>query len=114
MDQDTINKAGRSYARNVMAVQEALRTEHRKMNHTKMTPAQDPDEFFYIINTCRDRLDISTSPDSPTDQYREDILLQALSPDYESIRRYDLKRRDFDLADVRRVMATVYADNLSR
>ena len=30
------------------------------MNHTKMTPGQAPDEFFYITDSCRERLDTST------------------------------------------------------
>ena len=84
------------------------------MNHTKMTPGQDPDEFLYIMDSRRDRLNTSTPPEGPTDRQYEDILLQALSPDYESIRRAHLKRRDFGLADIRRMMAAIYADNLSR
>ena len=55
------------------------------MNHTKMTPGQDPDEFLYIMDSRRDRLNTSTPPEGPTDRQYEDILLQALSPDYESI-----------------------------
>ena len=93
---------------------EALRAEHYKMNHTKMTPGQDPDEFLYIMDSRRDRLNTSTPPEGPTDRQYEDILLQALSPDYESIRRAHLERRDFGLADIRRMMAAIYADNLSR
>ena len=84
------------------------------MNHTKMTPGQDPDEFLYIMDSRRDRLNTSTRPEGPTDRQYEDILLQALSPDYESIRRAHLERRDFGLADIRRIMAAIYADNLSR
>ena len=93
---------------------EALRAEHYKMNHTKMTPGQDPDEFLYIMDSRRDRLNTSAPPEGPTDRQYEDILLQALSPDYESIRRAHLERRDFGLADIRRIMAAIYADNLSR
>ena len=84
------------------------------MNHTKMTPGQDPDEFLYIMDSRRDRLNTSTPPEGPTDRQYEGILLQALSPDYESIRRAHLERGDFGLADIRRMMAAIYADNLSR
>ena len=45
---------------------EALRAEHYKMNHTKMTPGQDPDEFLYIMDSRRDRLNTSTPPEGPT------------------------------------------------
>ena len=83
------------------------------MNHTKMTLRQHPDEFLYIMDSCRDRLNTSTPLEGPTDWQCEDILLQALSPDYESIRRAHLERRDFGLADIRRMMAAIYVDNLS-
>ena len=46
-------------------LREALRAEHHKINHTKMTPDQDPDEFLYIMNSCRDRLNMSTPPEGP-------------------------------------------------
>ena len=38
------------------------------MNHTKMTPGQDPDEFLYIMDSRRDRLNTSTPPEGPTDR----------------------------------------------
>ena len=50
------------------------------MNHTKMTPGQDPDEFFYIMDSCRDYLNMSTTPEGPTDWQYDDILLQNLEP----------------------------------
>ena len=37
-------------------LRETLRTKHHKMNHTKITPGQDPDEFLYIMGICWDRL----------------------------------------------------------
>ena len=39
---------------------EALRAEHRKMNHPKMTPDQDPDELLYIIDSYWEHLNTST------------------------------------------------------
>ena len=83
------------------------------MNRTKMTPGEDPDEFLYIMDSGRNRLSTSTPTEGPTDRQYEDILLQALPPDYESIRKAHLERRDFGLADNRRMMAAIYADNLS-
>ena len=71
------------------------------MNYTKMTPGQGSDEFIYIIDSRRDRLNKSTPPESPRDRQNEDILLQAFSPDYESIRRTHLERRDIGLTDIR-------------
>ena len=89
-----------------------MRTEHHEMNYTKRTPGQDPDEFFYIMDSFWDRLNMSTSPEGPTDRQHEGILLQALSPDYEITRRDHLERRDLGLADNRRTMAVIYADPL--
>ena len=83
------------------------------MNHTKRTPGQDPDEFLYITDSCRNHPNTSAPPEGPTDRQYEGILLQVLSPDYESIRGANLKRRDFDVTDIRRMMAAIYADNLS-
>ena len=88
--------------------------KHHKMNHTKMTPGQDPDEFLYIMDSFRDRLSSSTPPEGPTDRQYEKILLQALSPHYQSIPIVYLERRGFGLADIRRFFATIYAENLSR
>lgn len=34
----------------------ALRAEHHKLNHTKMTPGLYPDEVFYMMESCRDCL----------------------------------------------------------
>lgn len=48
------------------------------------------------------------------DRQYEDIVLQALSPDYESIRRARLGRRNFGVPNIRRMMAILYAENLSR
>ena len=49
------------------------------MNHTKMTPDQDSDEFLYIMGSCRDHLNTSIPPEGPADRQYEDILLQVLS-----------------------------------
>ena len=78
MDQDTVNNHGLSYlCENFYgSSREALRVEHHKMNFTKMTPGQDPDKFLHIMDSCRE------PPEGPTDRQYDDILLQALSPDY--------------------------------
>ena len=38
------------------------------MNHTKMTPGQDPDEFLYIMGSCWNRLNRSIPPEGLTDR----------------------------------------------
>ena len=93
---------------------EAIRAEHSKMNNNTRIPSdQDPDEYLYIMNSCRDRLSACVPPKGPTDRQYEDILLQALPPRYKAIRQVHLQRGDFGLADIRRMMA-IYADNMAR
>ena len=79
-----------------------------------MRSEQDPDEYLYIMDTCRDRLNACDPPEGPTDRQYEDILLQALPPEYKAIRQVHLERGDFGLADIRRMMAAIYADNPAR
>ena len=66
------------------------------------------------MNRCRNSFNISTHQEGPTDRQYEDLLLQALSPDYQSIGRAHLERWNFGLANVQRIMVAIYADNLSR
>ena len=93
---------------------EAIRAEHSKMNNTRMRSEQDPDEYLYIMDSCRDRLNACDSPEGPTDRQYEDILLQDLPSEYKAIRQAHLGRGDFGLADIRRMMAAISADNLAR
>ena len=53
-------------------------------------------------------------PEGPTEREQEDILLETLPPAYKAIRQAHLERGDFGLADIRRMMAAIYADNLAR
>lgn len=94
--------------------QAALRAEYYEMNNIKMTPGQDPEEVSYMMDSRRDRLNSNSPPEGYMDQQYEDVLLQALSPEYENIRRAHLEKLDSDLANTWRKMAATYADNLSR
>ena len=49
----------------------------------------------------------------PDERY-EDIILQALPAEYEKVRTASYERRDFHLADIRRMMSALYIDCLSR
>ena len=98
----------------VRRLREGIRAEHVKMNNTPILREQDPDEYIYILDSCRDRLGACDPPESPTDRQYEDIILQALPPQYKVIRQVHLEREDFGLADIRRMMADIYADTLAR
>ena len=84
------------------------------MNNTPMRSGQDPDEYLYIVDSFRDRLNACDPPEGPTDSQYEDIIPQAHPPEYKAIRRAHLDRGDFSLADIRRMMAAIYTDNLTR
>ena len=84
------------------------------MNNTRRGSDQDPDKTLYIMDSCRDRGNACDSPEGPTDRQYDDILLQALPSEYNAIRQAPLERGDFGLADIRRMMAVIYADNLAR
>ena len=92
----------------------ALRAEHAKMNSARMSPGQDPNELLYVLDTRRERLNACDSPEGPTGRQFEDIILQALPPEYERIRTSHFEKPDFGIADIRRMMSAIYTANLAR
>ena len=91
-----------------------IRADHIRMTSSRMRPGQDHDDVLYHTDSSRDRLNACDPPEIPTDRPYEDIILKALPSEYDRIRQTHLERKDFDLADIRRIMVTIYADNLSR
>ena len=65
------------------------------MNHTKMTPSQDPDEFLYIAESCRDHLNTSTPPEGFTNRQYENIVARL-----QKYLKSPFQRRDLVLADI--------------
>ena len=86
---------------------EAICAEHAKMNNMSMRSGQDLDEYLYIMDSCRDCLNPCDPPEDPKDRQHEDIILQALPPEYKAIRQAHLERGDFGLANIRRMMAAI-------
>ena len=93
---------------------EALRAAHRELETVKMRPDEDPDVFLYKKDRCRDRLNSVTPKEGPSDRRCEDMILQCLSPEYGRICQTHFEREDCSLAYIRRMMSTIYADNLAR
>ena len=77
-----------------------------------MKSGDDPDDFSYTIDGYRERLKDVGQP-VPDEQY-ENIILQALLAEYERVRTASYERRDFHLADIRRMMSALHIDCLSR
>ena len=93
---------------------EALRAAHRELETVKMRSDEDPDDFLYKKDRCRDRLNSVTPKEGPSDRRYEDIILQCLPPEYDRIRQTHFEREGRNLADIRRMMSKTYADNLAR
>ena len=84
------------------------------MNSARISLGQDSDKFLYELDSRRERLNACDSPKGPTDRQFEDIVLQALPPEYERIRTSHLEKADFGIADIRRAMCDIYAVNPAR
>ena len=57
---------------------EARRACHEKFVNTKMEPGQDPDDFVFVLEECRDLLE--EMGQTVHDEGYEDIILQAFRP----------------------------------
>ena len=79
-----------------------------------MRPSKDLDDFLLKKDRCRYRLYSVTPKEGASDRQYEDIILQCLPPEYDKIRQTHFEREDCTLADIRRMMAKIYADNLVR
>ena len=88
--------------------------KHSEMNSTRNCSKQDPDGCLYRMDRCHDRLNACDPAAGAADHQYEDVLLQALPPEYKAIRQAHLERRDFGLADIRRIMAAICEDNPAR
>ena len=91
---------------------EARKAYHEYLHNVKMKSGDDPDDFLYTMDGYRERLKDMGQP-VPEERY-EDIILQALPAEYERVRTASYERRDFHLADIRRMMSALYIDCFSR
>ena len=91
----------------------ALRAAHRELETVKMRSDEDPDDFLYKKDRCRDRLNSVIPKEGPSNRRYEDILLQCLPPEYDRIRQTHFEREDCNLEDNRRMISKIYVDNLA-
>ena len=92
----------------------ALRAAYREFETVKMRPDDDPDDFLYKKDRCRDRLNSVALNEGPSDRRYEDIILQCLLPEYDRIRQTHVEREDCNIEDILRMMSKIYANNLAR
>ena len=93
------------------STKEARRAYHEYLHNAKMKSGDDPYDFLYTMDGYRERLKDMGQPVS--DERYEVIILQALPAEYERVRTASYERRDFHLADIRRMMSALYIDCLS-
>ena len=91
---------------------EAKRAYHDYLHNAKMKSGDDPDDFLYTMDGYCERLKDMGQP-VPDERY-EDIIFQALPAEYDRVRTASYERRDFHLADIRRMTSALYIDCLSR
>ena len=91
---------------------EARRAYHEKLHSTKRKSGDYSDGFLYTMESFRERLEDMGQP--VPDQRYEDIIFQVLPTEYERVRTASYERRDFHLADIRRMMSALYINCLSR
>ena len=77
-----------------------------------MEPGQDPDDFLFTLDRCRERLE--EMGQTIHDERYEDIIPQALPVEYERVRNTSYEKRNFGLKDTRHMVHTMYVDNLWR
>ena len=92
---------------------EGLRAAHRELETVKRRSDEDPDDFLYKKDRCRDRLNYVTPKEGSSDRRYEDIILQCLPPEYDRIHQTHFEREYCNLEDIRRMMSKIYADNLA-
>ena len=79
-----------------------------------MRSVEDPDDFLYKKDRCHDRLNPITPKEGPSGRRYEDITLQRLPPEYDRIRQTHFEKEDCSLiADIRRILLKIYADNVA-
>ncbi|CAN0354986.1 unnamed protein product, partial [Ectocarpus sp. 4 AP-2014] len=77
-----------------------------------MARGEDPDDFFTTMENLRERLKDMGAIIS--DERFEDIILQAISTDYDYVRQTSFRVRDFGLEEIKTTMKNMYIDRLSR
>ena len=105
--QATWSSLGEKYNRHT---KEARRAYHEKLSSTKIKSGDDPDDVPYTMDGFREHLEDMGQPVS--DERYEDIILQTLPAEYGRVRTASYERRDFHLADIRRMMSALYIDYL--
>ncbi|CAN0602669.1 unnamed protein product, partial [Ectocarpus sp. 12 AP-2014] len=77
-----------------------------------MAQGEDPEDFFTTVEDLRERL--KDLGEIISGERFEDIILQAISNDYDYVRQTSFRVRDFGLEEIKTTMKNMYIDSLSR
>ena len=92
----------------------ALLVTYREIETANTQSDEDPNDFLYKKDRCRDRVNSVTPKEGPSDRQYEDIILQCVPPEYDRTHQTHFESENCNLTDIRRMMSKIYADNLAR
>ena len=94
-EQDTDDRRGKPFAKNSTGVRgRPFWADHIRMTSTRMRPSPNPDNYLYLMDSFRDRLNACDPPEDLADRQYEDIILQAFPAENDRIRQTHLERKD--------------------
>ena len=71
------------------------------METVKMWLDEDPNDFLYKEDWCRDHFNSVTPKEGPSNHQNENIISQCLPPEYNITRQTYFESEDCNLADIR-------------
>ena len=91
---------------------ETRRACYEDLTTHKMRHGKDPEDFFSKMEDLRVRLKVMGEVIS--DERFEDIILHAITMDYDYVRQTSFRERDFGLKEIKSTMRNIIIDSLPR
>ena len=91
---------------------ETRRACYEDLTTHKIRHWQDPEDIFFNMEDLRVRLE--DMGDVISDERFEDIIMHAITTDYDYVRQTNFRERDFGLKETKSTMRNMFIDSLSR
>ena len=91
---------------------ETRRACYEDLTTHKMKHGEDPEDFFFRMEDLRVRL--KDMGEVIPDERFDDIILHAITTDYDYVRQTRFGERDFGLKEIKSTMRNIFIDSLSR
>lgn len=91
---------------------EARRALLQRLQDTRMTPGQDPDEYF--LNASLIRIDLEDMGEYVTNETYEDILVRGFTADYDSMKLAIYRDPSYTVDQIQHTMRSFFPDEVSR